>query len=121
RHLAKIKRRNVGALVPVGIILLLVAVFYLIKLFSYDYIQSTPDPSKYSAFYMSPVMVLLTIAIPYLIGWTLVIKVALNIAEYRRRVPGVIYKGALFRVSIGIMLVAAFYIVVQLLIAFSTF
>jgi hypothetical protein len=121
RGIAKVKRQDVRALVPMAIILVVIAGFYISKLFAYDYIEGTPDPGNYSSFYMSKPMVLLTLAIPYLLGWTLALKAALNIAEYRLKVKGIIYKGALFRLSVGTFLVVAFYVLVQFLIAFSTF
>lgn len=100
--------------------LLILAVIYVAVVVNYNYLDTTPDPTRYSSFYSSAAMVLLTISLPYLISWGLGFKAALNIAEYRKEVPGVIYRAMLLRLVLGISIVVGFYFVVQLLIAFST-
>jgi len=107
----------VGIIVILGII----GAGYIAALINYDYRTYTPDPSKYSSFYISAPLIITTIALPYLIGWGLAIKSMLNLNQYRQQVKGVIYKKSLFRLEAGILIVTAFYIVVQLLVAFSTY
>jgi hypothetical protein len=53
---------------------------------------------------MSDPLILLTLALPYLIGWWLGIKAALNLNNYRTNVQGIIYKNALFRLVVGILI-----------------
>ncbi len=103
------------------LILLLIAAAYVKILLNYKYLESTPDPTKYSSFYMSPALVFLTIGLPYLIGWGLGIMTAVNLVRYRAYVKGIIYKAMLLRLVVGIPIVIGFYFAVQLLIAFSTF
>jgi hypothetical protein len=101
--------------------LALIAAWYIVQLVGYEYLETTPNPARYSSFYMSTPLVLLTIALPYLVGWGLGIKAALNLAEYRRQVKGLIYREMLLRLVIGTLVVIGFYFAVQLLVAFSTF
>jgi hypothetical protein len=103
------------------ILMLIIGAGYLAAMFSYDYRVSTPDPSKFSSFYMSDVLIALTICLPYLIGWALAIKAMLNLDQYRRQVKGLIYKRSLLRLEAGLLVVIFFYIIIQLLIAFSTY
>jgi hypothetical protein len=99
----------------------LIGIVYLRVLLGYPYNNSTPDPAKYSSFYLPDWLIVSTLALPYLIGWGLGIKAAMNIVAYRRYVKGIIYKAALNRFVLGIFLVIGFAIILQLLVAFSTY
>lgn len=103
------------------VLMLVIGGAYLAALLSYDYRSSTPDPSKFSSFYMSDVLIFLTVCLPYLIGWALAIKAMMNLDQYRRQVKGSIYRQSLARLEAGLLIVIFFYIIVQLLIAFSTY
>lgn len=102
-------------------LIILIGAGYLAALLHYKYRASTPDPAKFSSFYMSDVLIFLTLCLPYLIGWALAIKTLLNLDQYRRQVKGLIYKKSLFRLEVGILIVIIFYIIVQVLVAFSTY
>ncbi len=104
----------VGLLIAIGIV-------YTFIMFNYDYRNSTPDPSKYSSFYLNDFAILITIIIPYLISWSLGIIAIFNIGAYQRHVKGTIYKSALFRVVVGTLWVTVFYILLQMLVALSTY
>jgi hypothetical protein len=103
------------------LLLAIIAVIYTVTVTNYAYLDSTPDSTRYSSFYSSAPLVLLTIALPYLISWGLGFKTALNLVEYRSQVKGAIYRAMLFRLVVGVLIVVGFYFVVQLLFAFSTF
>ncbi len=115
------KRPNSKDLLVVALLMLAIAAIYLKFLLSYKYLSTTPDPARYSSYYMSSTLVALTIALPYILGWFLGIKAAFNIIEYRRAVKGVVYKSMLLKLVIGILAVIGFYFIVQLLTLFSTF
>jgi hypothetical protein len=66
-------------------------------------------------------MIILTLGVPYLVGWALAIKAMFNLNQYRKCVKGAIYRRSLLRLEIGTLIVILFYIAVQLLIAFSTY
>jgi hypothetical protein len=120
RRLIKAKDKGAKTAV-VAVTLTAISVLYLIVLLNYDYRGSTPDATKYSSFYLPDWLILLTLALPYLIGWGLGIAAALNIGSYQRHVKGVIYQSALYRVIVGTLTVVVFSIVLQILIVFSTY
>jgi MFS family permease len=103
------------------LIMVPVAVLYLAVVFNYAYRNSTPDASKYSSFYLPDYLILLTLIAPYLAGWALGLKAALNIAAYRKRVNGVIYRAALSRLVVGVMTIITFAVLLQLLISLSAY
>jgi hypothetical protein len=121
RALTKKRTLSLSGTVIVSVFLILIAVLYAAVLLNYNYRSTTPDPNRYNSFYMSDPLILLTLALPYLIGWWLGIKAALNLNNYRTNVQGIIYKNALFRLVVGILVVIFFYIIVQMLVAFSTY
>lgn len=123
RELLKSIKVRTGRISWFGIIILVAVIgaAYVTALMNYDYRTHTPDPSKYSSFYISAPLIISSIALPYLIGWALAIKAVLNLNQYRRQVKGVIYQRSLFRLEAGLLVVTAFYILVQLLVAFSTY
>ncbi len=121
KKLVKKRPANSKNLLAVVILMLVIVAVYLKFLLSYKYLSATPDPTRYSSYYMSSTMVFLTIALPYIVGWFLGIKAAFNIIEYRQTVKGVLYKSMLLKLVIGILVVIGFYFVVQLLTLFSTF
>jgi hypothetical protein len=107
--------------IPIAIFLTVVAATYVAVLLNYNYRSSTPDPSRYSSFYLSDPLILLTLALPYLVGWGLALKSALNLYAYLKQVKGIIYKSAFFRFLTGMLVVTFFFMMVQMLIAFSTY
>lgn len=115
------KRENISSWMPVIISILAIGILYISVILGYDYRNSTPSPHKYSSFYLPDSLIFLTLALPYLIGWALGIKSALNIAFYYKKVKGIIYRSALKRFVGGIFLVIAFAVILQMLIAFSTY
>jgi hypothetical protein len=119
--LTKSKKSYSAGWIPVIAIIAAITAVYLLVIFNYDYRNNTPNASKYSSFYLPDGLILFTLALPYLVGWALGLKAALNINAYRRDVKGQIYIKALNRVVIGILLVIASAIVIQMLSAFSTF
>lgn len=107
--------------VVIILLVLIIGAGYLISLHNYDYLTSTPDPTKYSSFYMSDIMIILTLGIPYMVGWALAIKAMFNLNQYRKSVKGAIYRRSLLRLEIGTLIVILFYVAVQMLVAFSTY
>jgi hypothetical protein len=110
------KRRNVlRDWLPVILAMILISAIYISVLFNYQYRNSTPDPLKFSSYYMSDVVLLLTIVIPTIIGWALGLKAARNMIIYRREIKGNIYQGALFRTALGVAIVVCTAVIFQLL------
>lgn len=104
-----------------GLLILVIGAIYIKLLYSYQYRSATPDPSRYSSFYMSDFLILLTLILPYLVSWGLGIKACFNIWTYQKDVKGVIYKQSLTRLVVGVLVAVLFSVCVQLLIASSTF
>lgn len=102
-------------------LMLIVAILYIVSLLTYKYRNSTPDAALYSSFYMPDALILITLAVPYLLGWALGIMTCFNVNYYQRHVKGRIYRSGLLRVATGILLVVIFSIILQMLVAFSTF
>jgi len=101
--------------------LFLFSVLYVIALFHYRYRNSTPDPYAYSSFYLPDAAILVTIAVPYIVAWGLGLWSCLNIYEYRKKVNGSIYRTALNRLALGVFAVIIFSMMMQFLVAFSTY
>jgi hypothetical protein len=118
--LIKNKRLKYVPLIVMSFLILVGAVFVKL-LIDYQYGSSTPDPNKYSSFYESDPMVILTFGLPYLIGWGLGLMAAVNINFYQRHIKGTIYRKALSRLVLGILTVILLYIAVELLVSVSTF
>jgi hypothetical protein len=121
RRLAAKKRGGFREWVGVIIVMIVIAVTYTAVLLHYPYRDQTPDPNQYSSFYLPTPLILLTLALPYVIGWGLGIKAALNIVYSQRIIKGSIYRSAMFRFAMGIIFVVGFAILVQILSAFSTY
>jgi hypothetical protein len=121
RGVAITKKESISSWIPVLVTIVIIGAFYTFILLGYDYRNSTPDPRKYSSFYLPDFLVFATLALPYLIGWALGIKSALNIAFYHKKVKGIIYRSALKNFVNGIYLVIAFAVALQMLIALSTY
>lgn len=115
------KPENLSAWVPVIIIIGLVGLLYVSVILGYDHRNDSPDPTKFSSYYLPDSLILSTLALPFLVGWALGIKSALNVAFYYKKVKGIIYKSALNRFATGMYLVVAFAVILQMLIAFSTY
>jgi hypothetical protein len=117
----KVVRKYTARWIPISIVLAAIAAVYLLVIMNYDYRNATPDPTKYSSFYLPDWLIVISLVIPYLVAWGLGIKAALNVAAYRQEVKGTIYKNALKWLVAGVLLVVAFAVSLQLLIAFSTY
>ncbi len=98
-----------------------IAVIYSKKIFNYQFRNDTPNPNQFNSFYLPDPIILLTIALPYLTGWALGIKAAINIMLYGKSVEGTIYKNSLYKLSMGIVLAITFGVFVELFFAFSTY
>jgi hypothetical protein len=120
KTIKKGKKYLIGWL-PAALLVIAIGVVYVIVIHGYNYRNNTPDPGKYSSFYLPDGMIFFSLALPYLIGWALGIKSALNIWSYMRDVKGTIYKAALRRLVVGLLLVLAFAVIIQLFVAFSTY
>jgi hypothetical protein len=119
--LTKSSKKYLMSWLPVILLIIAVGILYITVIFHYGYRNNTPDPAKFSSFYLTDGLIFFTLLIPYLAGWALGIKSALNINAYKRDVKGAIYKNALFRLVIGFLLVIACAVTIQLLVAFSTY
>jgi MFS family permease len=115
------RERGWSWLALILVFLIAVAIVYINHLFAYKYVELTPDPTRYSSFYMSRPMVLITIIIPYLVSWFLGLMAALNLTIYRWEVKGVLYRASLFRLVVGTAVVVMTSIIVQVFFALSTY
>jgi hypothetical protein len=104
-----------------AVIIALIAIFYVKTVLGYKYRNSTPDSSKYTSLYLPDPLILITLILPYLASWTLGIKAAFNILEYQKKVKGVIYRKGLSRLAAGLFCVIIFAVLLQMLIASSTY
>jgi hypothetical protein len=114
-------RSRMARWLPVLLMMVPVAVLYIGIVFNYAHRNATPDPAKYSSFYLPDYLILFTLVIPYLAGWALGLKAAMNIAAYKRQVKGVIYKSALHRLVAGTVVIICFAVILQLLVSLSTY
>jgi hypothetical protein len=105
----------------VAVLLAVIAGLYVVVMLTYNYRSSTPDASRYSSFYLPDALILLTLVVPYLVSWACGMLTCFNISAYQRHVKGVIYRSALRRLAVGTMTAVLFSILLQMLIAFSTF
>lgn len=118
RAIAK-SRENLRSWLPIIGLAVVIAAIYFAILLSYQYRSHTPDPNEFSSFYLPDPLLVLTVALPNVVAWTLGFKAASNIIIYQRRVQGVIYRNALFRFATGIIIIIAFAVLLQLLIGLS--
>lgn len=115
------KQPETSSWILVLIVVGALAAIYSQKIFNYQYRNNTPNPYQFSSFYLPDPLILLTIALPYLVGWAIGIKAALNIVLYAKSVKGKIYRNSLHNLSMGIVWAIAFGVFVQLFFAFSTY
>lgn len=94
-------------------------VIYTALLFTNGYRNSTPDPTKYSSFYMNDVQLLLTIAIPTAIAWFVGAQAIVNLQLYSQIVKGSIYRRTFGLLSKGLSAVLLFYVLISVLTALS--
>lgn len=92
---------------------------YTYVLLNYPYRNKTPDPTKYSSFYMTDPQLLLTVVLPTVAAWVLASLAVSNIVEYTKTVKGVIYKKALSSLSNGVTAVVLVLISLQMLTGLS--
>ncbi len=100
---------------------LLVLLFIVLStLYSYFLIsQPIQTPAGQRIYYMSHIMVLLTLAIPYLYYWYRGLLGAYYLYWYQKNVPGRVYKGSLSYVAGGIFTVIMTSILVRGLVTIS--
>ena len=106
---------------PVIMIMIPIAAVYTVVVFNYAYRNHTPDAKTYSSFYIPDYLIALTLMLPYLVGWTLGLKAALNIANYKSQVKGILYRSAMHRFVVGILIIISFAVLLQMLVALSTY
>jgi hypothetical protein len=100
-------------------VLALIGPIVLSSLFTW-LITSRPQSSiTEPVYYMSNLLVILTLAIPYVYIWCVAIKAARNLYFYKDCVRGRIYKRALDNVTKGIFVITILSILVQLITTLS--
>ncbi|MFA5934147.1 MAG: hypothetical protein WC795_02945 [Candidatus Paceibacterota bacterium] len=103
---------------PICITLVLSAV-YIVSLFLNPIRQSSPYPGTPATYYLSDLWILLTICIPYIIGWFLGVFSICNLKIFTKKTTGFIYKKSFKRFNLGITIIVGFSIMMQILSSFS--
>lgn len=110
------RRFNLLALVVLAVI----AIGYVWALAHDPYRTSSPNPAKYSSFYLPDWVILLTLVLPYILVWYCGLFAAACLWIYQTYSSGIIYRKALIRASVGLLVVISASILIQLLDAISS-
>jgi hypothetical protein len=107
--------------IGLGLLLVVITVFFAIATFANDNRQFPSHPPVKAVYYLSDPLIVLTIFLPYLLVWFFGFKAAYNVYQYRKFVPGSIYKKALGLLSSGILVITLTYIFARYLVSVSGF
>ncbi len=100
-------------------ILSLLGPIVLSSLFTWLITSRPQNATTESLYYMPILLVLLTLAIPYVYVWCIAIKAARNLQLYKDCVRGRIYKRALSNITKGILVITLLSILVQIITTLS--
>lgn len=104
-------------LLPMAVI----AAGYLYLIFSNPNRTTPVNDSVAPTYALNDLAILLTIALPYLVAWFFGLLTILNIRRYRKDAPGIIYKLLFGKFAVGISLVIALSIILQLISQFAEY
>ena len=113
------KKRMMSVLLSLGVIAFSVA--YMVLVFSNPYRNTSPSKDIISPYSLPDSLILFSIVIPYLIAWSFGVFSMKNILLFRTYVAGIVYRQALRNFVLGISLIIALTLVLQLIIQFTTF
>lgn len=82
-------------------------------------IMNRPTPEQ-RVYYLPNAIIILTIVLPYIYAWYRGFVGAYHLAQYRKRVKGMLYKKALGLLSIGVLITILGSILLQFLLAISS-
>lgn len=88
-------------------------------MFLNPYRNSTPDPTKYSSFYLPDGLLLVLVVIPYVLSWSLAVGALVNLRTFAAEVRGIIYREAIHRLVMGMTIVVSFAIALAMLSTLS--
>ena len=95
---------------------LVLAMFIYIMLFFLNPIrQTSSDITIQPTYFLSDIVVLLTIVSPYIVAWGLGLLAALGMEVYKEKAIGIIYKAALSKLAIGFMTIVSTSIFFQII------
>jgi len=97
--------------------LLVMGVVYAIVLVHDPYRTQTTNPTQHPSYYLTDGWILGTIVLPYLLSWYFGLMAAACLWMYQVYSPGVIYRRALSRLSVGLVVIIATSVLIQLLSA----
>ncbi len=109
--------RRLGVTLVVAGIGLLYSTLILLN----PYRSVSMDPSIRSTYHVSDVWIFITIVLPYVVIWWLGIKSVVNIAVFRCRVQGIIYRRLLRFFDAGVSVVVFSIIALEILRQFTVF
>lgn len=105
-------------ILPQLIVAGLVAV-YAALMFTNQYRNATPDPTKFTSFYLPDALLLLTIIVPYAFVWTIAAGALVNLRIFANGVKGIVYRDAIRRLVLGMTFVVGFAIALGMLSSLS--
>lgn len=97
----------------------LAGIIALSSLYTWLLVSSSNDKNGANSFYLPNLVLILTLAIPYLFIWCEGLAAAYNIYLYKKKVKGYIYKSALGSLAFGIASVVTLSISTQILTTLS--
>ena len=83
------------------------------------YRLSSPDPARYSSYYLPDWLIIATIMVPYLVVWYCGLLAVVYLRCYQKFSSGIIYRKALSRLAAGLFAVIMASLLIQLLNALS--
>jgi len=107
-----LSRRSLGIL---GAIIGVVMTGLLVLLYQDPYRNDSPDPGRYSSFFLPDSLIILTILAPYAVNWFIGLVGAINIRRYSRNIRNDYRQRAYSRLSLGIASIIGVTILLQLL------
>lgn len=107
------------SLIAQYLVVLLISV-YTAMMFSNQYRNSSPDPSRIVSFFLPDILLLLTIIVPYALVWVTATAALVNLRAYAHEVKGVVYRQAIQRLVLGLTLVVSFAIALGILSSLSS-
>ncbi len=115
RHLvgsiSEAKPNKMSLFIPIFMFVL--SIFYILLIFLNDYRGVSDDPLIRPTYYLPDILIILTIALPYIIIWSLGTVAILKIHLFSKHVPGIIYRNAFSRVAFGLASIIGLSIIFQ--------
>lgn len=98
----------------------IIALFYVVLVFSNQYRTISVDPGIRPLYGVSDTLILFTIVIPNLFAWFLGLFAFFNLRSYAQKVKGAVFKDIFSRLKLGLSIIIFFYIFLQIIGQFSS-